>query len=163
MYDIDNCIRKEGQKNGHGEQIENSFDVPRKLGFVGGHTSSSLREWSPSRAEILRFMLASFPCNDCSVSHEGHNKEDKKKDWVKGAQVFQQLNGCMGIHCPLNIPEMSVFQTRSMTRESLERVRKGGFGKDRTGMAKIDASNGNVQCWDGGWRRNNKFSTWKSF
>lgn len=91
MYDIDNCIRKEGQENGHGEQIENSFDVPRELGFVGGCTSSSLREWSPSRAEILRFMLASFLCSDGSISHEGHDKEDKKKDRVRGAQVFQQL------------------------------------------------------------------------
>ena len=85
MYDVDSCIRKKGQENGHGEQIENSFDVPRELGLVGGHSSSSLREWSPSGSEILRFMLAGFPGSDGSIGHEGHNKENKKEDWVKGA------------------------------------------------------------------------------
>jgi hypothetical protein len=110
MYNIDSCIHKEGQEDGHGEQIENSLDIPRELlGFVGGDLSRSLREWSPSRAKVLRFMLASFPRSDSSISHEGHDKENKKKDWVRGAQVLQQLKGCMGIHCPLNIPEMSVL------------------------------------------------------
>jgi hypothetical protein len=147
MYDIDSCIRKEGQDNGRGEQIENSFDVPRELlGFVGGRTSSSLREWSPSRAKVLSFMLASFLRSDGSISHEGHDKEDKKKDWIRGAQVFQQLKGCVGIHCPLNIPEMSV--SNKVHDKVLPRKkgaeREAGFGSERTGRVwrKIDARNG---------------------
>lgn len=141
MYDIDNCIRKEGQENSHREQIENSFDVPRELlGFVGGHTSSSLREWTPSRAEVLRFMLAGFLRSDGSISHEGDDKEDKKEDWVRGAQVFQQLKGCMGIHCPLNIPEMSVsnkVHDRVLPRKKGKKGSRVRIGKDwTTGMAK---------------------------
>lgn len=136
MYDIDSCIRKEGQKNGRGEQVENSFDVPRELlGFVGRHTSSSLREWSPSRAKVLRLMLASFLRSDGSTSHEGHDKEDKKENWVRGAQVFQQLKGCMRIHCPLNIPEMSVLNKVHDRLLPRKKGKKGRLpGSDRKGL-----------------------------
>lgn len=132
MYDIDDCIRKEGQDNDGGEQIENSFDVPRELlGFVGGRTSSLLREWSPSRAKVLSFMLASFLRSNGSINHEGHDKEDKKKDWIRGAQVFQQLKGCMRIHCPLNIPEMSV------SNKVHDKVLPRKKGKEREGRVRI--------------------------
>jgi hypothetical protein len=150
MCDIDSCIGKEGQDNGRGEQIENSFDVPRELlGSVGGGTSSSLREWPPSWAKVLSFMLASFLRSDGSISHEGYDKEDKKKDWIRGAQVLEQLKGCMGIHCPLNIPEMSVSNKvhDKVLPRTKGKEREAGFGSERTGRVwrKIDARNGGTQ------------------